>query len=272
MSSLSQTPTANVQQDLPYDKERVLSYFAGIRSLEVAPKMLTEVSKAAVANGTMFFEPLIAAKDSTPEYEQTRSSKIINQIPFIIELEKSVGRDFGILMSITEADFVMPKSISSVTGLLKEEWLTGAAKIIFDFCKDNGFAPTLEYWDDIRFYFQGFQIIIHFPDSEIKRVPEENLANEVISQINMRAVFAAQRGGYWSEIMSIDPEIHLTDEGKELASRSQVLNADHLLGAAKEVFIHCQENNLLPDVQYWAYTSGSNDSSEGYSIVVHWER
>ena len=48
----------------------------------------------------------------------------------------------------------------SITYEMMERWMIGAAKRIFDFCKESGLEPKLNYWTDGGGMDEGIQIVI----------------------------------------------------------------------------------------------------------------
>lgn len=236
------------------------------------PDDLRAVSSKTRQDGGQFYA-VKGKEEATEIYEARKAETIIDQIPYLAEMERQAGRSFGMLVAITETDFQRPDGVASVRGYVQPEWLSGALKNVYEHCERNGLAPTIEYWDDIRYHWAGHVIVVHFP-GDTQKASDDELAEAVIGQIPLRASFAAHSGRSWTEVMSLNVERDFNLAGRKVLEQpgfSEIVWKDpgrFLSGAAREVFDHCKDRGLMPDLQYWEGPEGKS----GYSLLAHWEK
>lgn len=92
---------------------------------------------------------------------ERKAQNVIDQIPDRAEREAKEGRSHAIVMSVKYEDYKRPSFVSNYS-ILKPEWLQGACKLVYDYCKDAGLNPTLEYWWSGDGVDAGHNIVIHW--------------------------------------------------------------------------------------------------------------
>lgn len=92
--------------------------------------------------------------------EEAKAKKIINQIPERANYESQQGRNYAVVMSFKE-DYERPYNENNYN-LCKPSWLKGVAKIVYDYCSEAGFNPTIESWWTGDGMDSGYNIVIHW--------------------------------------------------------------------------------------------------------------
>ena len=94
-------------------------------------------------------------------FQELKADYIIAQIVDRAKREAQAGRNHAILMAVGYDDYDRPRGVRQ-GGMCEPHWLTGAARIVYQYCQDTGFKPTLEYWHDGVGVKSGFNIVIHW--------------------------------------------------------------------------------------------------------------
>jgi hypothetical protein len=92
---------------------------------------------------------------------ERKAQNVIDQIPDRAEREAKEGRNHAIVMSVKFDDYKRPSNENNFS-ILKPEWMVGACKIVYDYCKQAGLNPTLEYWWSGDGVDSGHNIVIHW--------------------------------------------------------------------------------------------------------------
>lgn len=93
------------------------------------------------------------------QLQELKAGYIIAQIMDRAKREAQAGRNHAIVMSVGSGDYDRP---TGSWGICKPQWLTGACKIVYEYCRNTGFEPTLDSWHDGVGVNGGFNIVIHW--------------------------------------------------------------------------------------------------------------
>ncbi len=94
--------------------------------------------------------------------ERNKAQEIIGHINERAEVEARAGRNHALIMGLGYRDYNRPLHAAVGWNICDESWLIGTAKMVFEYCVQEGLNPTLEFWHDGVGEKSGFNIVIHW--------------------------------------------------------------------------------------------------------------
>ena len=112
------------------------------RTCVIDPKELTKLVKHAILEGELEADRI--ERERTPE---ALALAVIARIPECIQKAVIKRRASAVIMHL-HYDQGLDRPPGQEYGACKPEWLTGAAKLVWDACVASKLSPRLEYWAD----------------------------------------------------------------------------------------------------------------------------
>ena len=116
-------------------------------------------------------EERLAAAATDEEREALKVEEVIERIPYLCEMRARAGEYEAEIMVLTgSAEFDCQALHQPLQGeapleieKVRPEWLFGTARIVWEYCRDASFNPTLKFWTHCGMaQMWGYAIVVHW--------------------------------------------------------------------------------------------------------------